>query len=197
MNYRFHSRNAARYRYRLSLWVRVVAVSVWFLAVVVLLTGVAGAFSYPEIGGYDSEQNHPSYWGEDCDKTEDALQGPSWVADVDYRLIVLKSGTDNDLFHNVKAWTAVTTASGKDISHVIRCGKVAPPTTTLSPTTTTTTTEAPPPPPPDVVTDQPPIPTIQVSSPNLSFGAPTPSPLFNVPVSPSPVPTPFEPTFTG
>jgi hypothetical protein len=88
--------------------------------------------------GYDSEQSHPGYWGEDCDKTEQALQGPRWYADRDYRLVVLKSGTTtNDVFYNVLAGDSVSTVSGKDISHVIRCGGTTPTTTTEAPPTTT------------------------------------------------------------
>jgi hypothetical protein len=109
-------------------------------------------------GGYDSAQNHPSYWGDDCVKTEQALQGPRWSTpgNTGYRLVVLKSGTVNDVFADVPADTQLSTVSGKDISHVIYCG---PTTTTTTTTTTSTTTTS--------------VPTTTTTEPTTTTSVPT------------------------
>ena len=149
------------------------------LLVIVLLIA-ALATSAAAAPGYDSEQNHPEYWGDDCTKTEDALQGSRWYAPVNegYRLVVLKSGLVNDVFENVAAGAALTTVSGKAISHVIVCGSVVvpPTTTTAPPATTVPPTTAPPTTVPPVVTTVPPV---------------------DVPDAPPAVPVPEDPEFTG
>lgn len=129
----FHARNDERRRRDAHTWLVTLVVFAVLLAIFVLAPAPAGA------AGYDAEQNHPSYWGDDCVKTEQALQGPRWYTPVNegYRLVVLKSGTTNDVFRNVPADTPVSTVSGKDISHVIYCGPTAPPTTTTEAPTTT------------------------------------------------------------
>ena len=94
----------------------------------------------------DPEKNQPEYWGEDCHKVDES-QGASWTADADYRLVVLKAGTVNHEFYNVKVGDVLSV--GKDISHLILCvGEPESPTTTTttrssstsSPTTILTTT---------------------------------------------------------
>lgn len=96
-------------------------------------------------GAYDSDQNQPDYWGDDCYKDDTPSGGPSVYLDADYRLVVLKSGTVNDVFDAPRAGDVLTTRSGRDISHVIYCEgtpdvtttTTEPPTTTVPPTTTT------------------------------------------------------------
>ena len=97
------------------------------------------------LAGGDPEKNQPEYWGEDCFKVDES-QGASWTADADYRLVVVKAGTVNHEFYNVKVGDVLSV--GKDISHLILCvGEPESPTTTTtrssstsSPTTMLTTT---------------------------------------------------------
>ena len=93
----------------------------------------------------DPDANQPEFWGEDCHKIDES-QGASWTADADYRLVVVKAGTVNHEFYNVKVGDVLSV--GKDISHLILCaGEPESSTTTTtrssstsSPTTMLTTT---------------------------------------------------------
>ncbi len=106
----------------IGLWIVMIIVS-WALvvgAVTALFTLTAApAAADTEV----SEQNDPAFWGDDCDKSDQALQGPRWTADTSYRLVVLKAGTENFQFHDVQPGDVLTTGNGKDVSHVIRCGR--------------------------------------------------------------------------
>ncbi len=83
----------------------------------------------------DPDANQPEFWGEDCTKV-DQSQGASWTADTDYRLVVLKAGTANHEFYNVKVGDVLSV--GKDISHLILCvGEPESPTTTTTPSSST------------------------------------------------------------
>ena len=197
-NYHARTYRSQRRRTEAAQWGRLF---LGFLVVLALLTAgqvvladMAGSTpGYPTTGGYDSAQNHPSYWGDDCVKTEQALQGPRWYTPVNegYRLVVLKSGTTNDVFHNVPADTPVSTVSGKDISHVIYCGPTPTPTTTTE-APPVTTTEAPP-----TTTVQPPITTVP-TPPSTTVTVPsTTTPVPEVPKMPAPTPIPTTPAFTG
>ena len=118
----------------------VLVVPVLVLALLIGFLATSANAARPD-DGYDPALNQPSYWGDDCTKTEQGLQGPRWYTPVNegYRLVVLKSSTDNDVFSNVPADTGVETVSGKDISHVIYCGSdtvvTIPPTPTVPPVT--------------------------------------------------------------
>lgn len=88
--------------------------------------------------------NDPGYWGDDCIKVE-PVGTPTWTADQDYRLVVLKYATTNQEFYDVKAGDVLATATGQDISHLILCtGEEPPSSTTTTTSTTTTSTTAPP-----------------------------------------------------
>ena len=99
------------------------------------------------VAGGDPDKNQPEFWGEDCFKIDES-QGGSWTADADYRLVVLKAGTENHEFYNVKVGDVLSV--GKDISHLILCiGEPESTTTTIrssstsSPMTIVTTTTQP------------------------------------------------------
>ena len=90
--------------------------------------------------GYDSDQNHPGYW---CDSGGYKIEldgGNSWISTINAPLVVVKSGTSNDIFRDVQIGDLLSTVSGKGISHLIVC---LPPTTTTAPPSTTTTTSVP------------------------------------------------------
>ena len=172
------------------------------LLVIVLLIA-ALATSAAAAPGYDSEQNHPEYWGDDCTKTEDALQGSRWYTPVNegYRLVVLKSSTTNDVFHDVPAGAVLTTVSGKDISHVIYCG--SDPVITIPPTTTTEKPDDEQPPattvPPAITTTVPvPVTTVPpVTVPSSTVPPTSTAPPVDVPDAPPATPVDSDPEFTG
>lgn len=141
-------------------------------------------------GAYDSEQNQPGYWGDDCWKVEGGT-GPAVYLDADYRLVVLKSGTVNDAFDAPRAGDQLVTRSGKDISHVIYCPEIPTTTTTEAPVATTL------PPPttaPPSTTIEPPAPTVR---PPATVPVPTTQAPPDVPVAPPAPPVPVDPSFTG
>ncbi len=91
--------------------------------------------SLTAVAGGDPEKNQPEFWGEDCFKVDEP-QGASWTADADYRLVVLKAGTVNHEFYNVKVGDVLSV--GKDISHLILCtGEPESSTTTTTPSSST------------------------------------------------------------
>lgn len=163
-----------------------------FSAALVGALGVMLAFTLAA----SPEANQPSYWGDDCIKIDEGTGDDSYTADQDYRLVVLKSGTVNDEFYNVKAGQTVSTVSGKDISHIILCDEEEPPSTTStaptstssvpSTSTTVTSTTAPP-------TTVPPT-TVPPTTAPPTTAPPEPPPV--VPSNPA-VPVPAEPQFTG
>ena len=105
--------------------------------------------SMSALAGVDPDKNRADFWGEDCVKVDEA-QGGSWVADADYRLVVVKAGTVHHEFYDVT--TGDVLSVGKDISHLILCdggsssststttstSVISTSTTTIPPSTTTT-----------------------------------------------------------
>lgn len=77
--------------------------------------------------GYDSEMNHPSYWGEDCYKIDISGEVYSYtVNNADATKVIVKGGTTNKVytvgpFTNVTAQTNPRSSKPYGISHVIVC----------------------------------------------------------------------------
>lgn len=118
------------------------------------LVGLMLMLAVPASGTDNS--NDPAYWGEDCWKDDNGRDTDTFVADADYRLVVLKAGTNEYVFENVSKGDTLVTGSGQDISHIIFCegsdsstttttttSSTVPPTSTTTAPSTTTTTEPP------------------------------------------------------
>ena len=137
--------------------------------VICSMLATLGFSATAEARGYDAAQNDPAYWGSGCYKI-DRSGTSSWVADADYDRVVLKSGTENDVFDDVRAGDVLRTVSGRDISHRILCPASEPTTTTAPPTTTTVvpTTTAPP-----TTTTVPETPTTTVAPTTTTVAPPT------------------------
>ena len=73
---------------------------------------------------YWENENHAGYWENDswtCEKYDTEF-GPEWTATGSFKLVILKSSGDNDLFEYVSADDVLAPESRKDISHIIVCG---------------------------------------------------------------------------
>lgn len=81
--------------------------------------------------------NKASYWGDDCVKYESG--GLFWTLKYPARLLVIKSGTVNDVWNSPVAGK-YSTASRKNISHVIVCGGQPKPSESPSPSPTPSVT---------------------------------------------------------
>ncbi|NIS36638.1 MAG: hypothetical protein GWO04_44885, partial [Actinobacteria bacterium] len=115
--------------------------------VTIALSFVSALLAPATVGAQQQpEANDPAYWGDDCFKIDEGTGDDTFRATRDYRLVVLKSGTVNDVFEDVEAGDVLSTASGRNVSHLILCTAVVSTTTTTTTiaTTTTTTSGAPP-----------------------------------------------------
>jgi len=65
--------------------------------------------------------NQPAYWGENAWKVEATGNslGKCFVADAHYDMVVIKSGTKDDVWVNVRPGDVLCTSDGKGISHII------------------------------------------------------------------------------
>jgi len=109
------------------------------LALAALVAAVLTALGAPAASATPSDPNHASYWGDDCYKVDHGVgdDGATLIVDSAYRLVVLKSATNNDEFYNVQAGDHLTTLTGQGISHYILCTTVPTSSTTIPATTTT------------------------------------------------------------